>query len=640
MASVFLSYDHEDAALAKPLVLVLEKAGHTVWYDGNIHGGAQYSRKIEQALDEAEAVIVLWSPRSIESAWVRDEAAEGRDRGKLVPLCVEGVTPPMGFRQFQTLDLGAWSGRGKVPKSKELMKAIESQAGLPKAGKPIPSPIVATPKEHGRLQLGWLFPAAALALLVILGAGAWAWFGRGGLPVIEVAAANSSPRSQAAASDLFVKLGSLAQVGQGKWQLIDAASGSSKADLVFRTADTGSAGRPQANLVLLDGKGDALLWSREFSFPAGREADLRQQLSLTAGRVLACALESREAGGLARDRLKLFLNACALLAEASMEDPAEVAGILRLIVASNRNFVPAWSRLLTTDASLVDLARNGGGDGPGALQAMRSDIETVERIAPELPELTLARMRFLPSDAYGRRLELLAQAAAQDPSKSEIFAHQSSELQQVGRMVDAVQSARRAAELDPLSPSVTTNLIMTLAYSGQTDFARKELERAERLWMGTEALRDAVWSFHLRYGDPALAQRSSRVPSDGLTLYLQARSNPSPENVQKVVAHVRQYLKREVSPGSFGWAVQALGEFNQVDDVHFWVARAPAAMVAESAYLFFRPALRGLRQDPRFMTVAKRIGLLDYWRSSGHWPDFCSDPQLPYDCKSEAAKYG
>jgi hypothetical protein len=30
--------------------------------------------------------------------------------------------------------------------------------------------------------------------------------------------------------------------------------------------------------------------------------------------------------------------------------------------------------------------------------------------------------------------------------------------------------------------------------------------------------------------------------------------------------------------------------------------------------------------------------LLDYWRASGKWPDFCFEPDLPYDCKAEAAK--
>ncbi len=38
------------------------------------------------------------------------------------------------------------------------------------------------------------------------------------------------------------------------------------------------------------------------------------------------------------------------------------------------------------------------------------------------------------------------------------------------------------------------------------------------------------------------------------------------------------------------------------------------------------------------MALAARIGLVDYWRSTGEWPDFCFDPRLPYDCKAEAAK--
>jgi hypothetical protein len=38
------------------------------------------------------------------------------------------------------------------------------------------------------------------------------------------------------------------------------------------------------------------------------------------------------------------------------------------------------------------------------------------------------------------------------------------------------------------------------------------------------------------------------------------------------------------------------------------------------------------------IAVAQRLGLLNYWRLSGEWPDFCFQPDLPYDCKAEAAK--
>jgi hypothetical protein len=98
-------------------------------------------------------------------------------------------------------------------------------------------------------------------------------------------------------------------------------------------------------------------------------------------------------------------------------------------------------------------------------------------------------------------------------------------------------------------------------------------------------------------------------------------------------------LSRELNASQFGWAVQALGEFKGVDEVLALVARTPTDMVANSGYLFFRPGLAALRQDPRFMAVANRIGLVRFWRSSNKWPNFCSDPQLPYDCKAEAAKY-
>lgn len=639
MASVFLSYDHEDAALAKPLVQALEKAGHIVWYDQNIHGGAQYSRKIEQALDDADVVVVLWSPRSLDSAWVRDEAAEGRDRCKLVPVSVEGVSPPMGFRQFQTLTFGAWKGRGKIPKLDALLKAVESQAALATPAKPRVSAPPGAPPQRSASAPRWMVPVAALALLALVGAGAWVWFGRDPLPVVEVAAANSSPRSQAAASDLFVKLGSMAAVGEGKWQLVDAASAPSRPDLVFRTADTGSAAQPQANLVLLDGKDDALLWSREFRFAAGSEADLRQQLSLTAGRVLGCALESRAAGGLRRDLLKLFLNACAMISEASFNDPAKVARLLRSIVASEPRFLPAWARLLYADASMVQLARGGQGERSAALQQIRSDIAKVEKIAPDLPELTLAKLQLLPPTANGERLDLLARAAVKAPDKSEIFGDQSSALQQVGRMGDTVASARRAAELDPLSPTVTTQLVLTLAYAGQSAAAREELARAEKLWAGTDSLRDALWAFHLRFGDPALARQYARNPNEGLDIYLRTRADPTPANIEKLATFLRPYLEGDLNSGAVGWATQAMGEFKLVDEVLGFIGRAPPDKIAEITYLFFRPALRPLREDPRFMAVAKRTGLIAYWRSSGKWPDYCSDPQLPYDCKAEAAKY-
>ena len=89
MASVFLSYAREDSAQARPIALALEKHGHSVWWDLHVRGGAQFAKVIEEALKAADAVVVLWSKHSIESAWVLDEAAAGRDTGRLVPITID-----------------------------------------------------------------------------------------------------------------------------------------------------------------------------------------------------------------------------------------------------------------------------------------------------------------------------------------------------------------------------------------------------------------------------------------------------------------------------------------------------------------------------------------------------------------------
>jgi len=106
VSRVFLSYSREDVDTAKQLADHISQAGHDVWWDRHLHGGSRFVAEIDKALKEAEAVVVLWSETSVQSAWVQDEAAEGRDSGRLVPVSLRSAKPPLGFRQFHTIDLG------------------------------------------------------------------------------------------------------------------------------------------------------------------------------------------------------------------------------------------------------------------------------------------------------------------------------------------------------------------------------------------------------------------------------------------------------------------------------------------------------------------------------------------------------
>jgi adenylate cyclase len=124
MAKVFLSYAREDVDSAKPLAECLGRAGHEVWWDRHIQGGSRFASEIDRELKDAEAVLVLWTEAALNSAWVQDEAAEGRDTGRLVPASLDGSRPPLGFRQFHTVELTKWNDRGEPENLKDLLSAI------------------------------------------------------------------------------------------------------------------------------------------------------------------------------------------------------------------------------------------------------------------------------------------------------------------------------------------------------------------------------------------------------------------------------------------------------------------------------------------------------------------------------------
>lgn len=70
-----------------------------------------YADVISERLDEAKAVLVLWSKEAATSHWVRSEANRARENSTLVQASVDGSKPPMPFDQIQCVDLRGWRGK-------------------------------------------------------------------------------------------------------------------------------------------------------------------------------------------------------------------------------------------------------------------------------------------------------------------------------------------------------------------------------------------------------------------------------------------------------------------------------------------------------------------------------------------------
>ncbi|HET9811215.1 MAG TPA: TIR domain-containing protein [Sphingomicrobium sp.] len=153
---MFLSYASADRAVAERLANAIADTGLTVWWDRHIKGGAEFSRDIERQLEAARHVLVLWSKEAVDSRWVRDEASVAADSGRLVGASLDGTPPPLGFRQFQTVDLKAWATRGAaIPAA--LAEALEVEASEQ------PSPARSAPRRR------WIAAGIAASVIAVAG---------------------------------------------------------------------------------------------------------------------------------------------------------------------------------------------------------------------------------------------------------------------------------------------------------------------------------------------------------------------------------------------------------------------------------------------------------------------------------------
>ena len=127
----FISYAREDLDRVRPIVKLIEDNGWAVFWDRTIPAGLTWREYIGKALDEAKCVIVVWSLNSVTSEFVQEEADDGRERRILIPIRIDDVRPPLGFRAIQHEDLTDWKGESNHRRAKSLIKAIEGIAGKP-----------------------------------------------------------------------------------------------------------------------------------------------------------------------------------------------------------------------------------------------------------------------------------------------------------------------------------------------------------------------------------------------------------------------------------------------------------------------------------------------------------------------------
>lgn len=126
---IFISYCREERPVARRFAECFAEEGFSVWWDAQLHSGETFDEVIERELRAAKAVVVLWSPRSVASRWVRAEATLADRDNKLVPIIIEPCNRPIIFELTHAAELSEWTGDTSEVNYQTLIRDLRRMVG-------------------------------------------------------------------------------------------------------------------------------------------------------------------------------------------------------------------------------------------------------------------------------------------------------------------------------------------------------------------------------------------------------------------------------------------------------------------------------------------------------------------------------
>ncbi len=178
---IFISYSRADRERVDHIAKGLEAEGYSVWWDRDIRAGEEFDNVIDKAIKQSKAIVVVWSDTSIRSNWVKEEAEDGVMANTLVPVMIDFVTIPRGFRRIQAAELH--DGGDDPTKSEnwpEFLDSVRKLAGKGEGAQasirpksppdPKPAPTAPEPAPQAEEAPAWrkFVPIGAGALAILL----------------------------------------------------------------------------------------------------------------------------------------------------------------------------------------------------------------------------------------------------------------------------------------------------------------------------------------------------------------------------------------------------------------------------------------------------------------------------------------
>ena len=471
MARIFLSYARDDADAARQLASCISESGHEVGWDRHLHAGSRFAAEIDKALKEAEAVVVVWSPSSIESAWVQDEAAEGRDSGRLVPVSLAGAKPPLGFRQFQTIDLGRWDGTGAPDSLDDLLEAIGRTCGT----EPRPSPSAKAGKSSEAKKRA---SVCVLPFINMSGEPEQEYFSDGITEDIITDLSKVSALSVVARNTAFTFKGQTVDVKEVARTL--------GVTYVLEGSVRKAGNRVRITAQMIDGAEGDHVWADRYDRDLDDIFAIQDEISKAIVEALKVRLLPEEKKAIEQrgtnnvEAYNLYLMARQQWVGGAIGNPRREEAILRLCKQAtllDPDYAKAWALMALAQLELRFLHGRDENALPAAERALAID--------PALPEAHCIKARFLEEEGRAQEAEQHIQTALElDPNSWEANRETARMLFRHGRIADAIPYFAKAASLQETDWS--NPMMLITCYDSAGDKAksraatRTTLERVEQ----------------------------------------------------------------------------------------------------------------------------------------------------------------
>jgi DNA-binding winged helix-turn-helix (wHTH) protein/TolB-like protein/tetratricopeptide (TPR) repeat protein len=401
-------------------------------------------------------------------------------------------------------------------------------------------------------------------------------------------------------------------------------------------------------LYLDDARERVSIWSDEIQGSADAPKALEAQVATRASDIAFWAKTGRS-GKVRLDAATLAAFIAGRESTTSIRDASGGAALAdyRKVIAAAPNFSWGHSAVAVTDAFAL-LSQPSVATDPKEQLRVEVQLEARRALAlePHNGEAYLALELAMPPLDWKGREALLVEGAAMDPNFEAGAMMEGRLLWNVGRGRDALAWFQRAHDLDLLHNGASWSLALSLAEEGHKAESRDLVAQMQVQWPGQMSTRDArFWTSIVdgatddafaRLADPAARPLFiDQTSADAWSTALKAMSSADPLAKAAAVKQIKQ--ASDTGSLSRGHALTLLAMLGDIDGA-FAQAELYRPISSYSPPFLFLSSTVAMRSDHRFMPLARKLGYVTYWRATGHWPDFCSEPALPYDCRVEAEK--